>query len=65
MMRSRLARLGDAMLAHVLPAEEAAALCISGAGDKCKCGSPCGVNYCTQYVIDCQGSCVKKTGTHC
>ena len=64
-MRSRLARLGDAMLARVLPTEEAAALCIIGAGTKCKCGSPCGVSWCTQYVIDCQGKCVEQAGTHC
>jgi hypothetical protein len=53
------------MLARVLPTEEAAALCISGAGTKCKCGSPCTVSHCTQYVIDCQGKCVEQSGTHC
>jgi hypothetical protein len=64
-MRSRLARLGDAMLARVLPAADAGATCISGAGTKCKCGSPCTVSHCTQYVIDCQGKCVEQSGVHC
>ena len=63
-MRSRLARLGDAMLARILPTEEAGA-CIPEQGQDCKCGSPCGVNYCTQYRLNCTGECVKQTGLHC
>jgi hypothetical protein len=64
-MRSRLARLGDAMLSHILPGEQAGA-CIIGVGEKCKCGSPCGVSYCTQYRYACNGSCVKSTdGERC
>jgi hypothetical protein len=63
-MRSRLARLGDAMLAHVLPTAEAGA-CIVGTGSDCKCGSPCGVNWCTQYRISCYGQCVEDSGDHC
>jgi hypothetical protein len=64
-MRSRLARLGDAMLARVLPAADAGATCIIGAGSKCKCGSPCTDSHCTQYVIDCQGKCVEQSNVHC
>lgn len=62
-MRSRLACLGDAMLARVLSAEEAGA-CIPENGQYCKCASPCGVNYCTQYRFNCYGSCL-KTSQHC
>lgn len=63
-MRSTLARLGDAMLARVLPAADAGA-CIVGSGSKCKCGSPCGVDYCTQYFISCYGQCLADDGYHC
>jgi hypothetical protein len=63
-MRSRLARLGDAMLACVLPAEEAGA-CIPENGQKCYCGSPCGTDYCTQYYFNCTGTCVKHGSNRC
>ncbi|HET9896631.1 MAG TPA: hypothetical protein VFQ44_17010 [Streptosporangiaceae bacterium] len=63
-MRVLAARIGDALLTHLLPAGEAGA-CIVGAGTKCKCGSPCGVDYCTQYFLSCFGVCTKDTGVHC
>lgn len=63
-MRSRLIKMGDAMLARVLPAAEAGA-CIPENGQDCKCGSPCGVNYCTQYRFNCTGSCLKNPGERC
>jgi hypothetical protein len=62
-MRPRLARLGDAMLSRILPEEEAGA-CITIAYTNCKCGSPCGETWCTQYVLNCAGRCV-STGGRC
>jgi hypothetical protein len=62
-MRATLARLGDAMLGRVLPAAEAGACC-AAVGGPCKCSTPCGYNYCTQYYFNCACSCVKST-THC
>jgi hypothetical protein len=59
-----LARLGDAMLGRILPAADAGA-CIVGTGTKCKCGSPCGVDYCTQYYLSCYGKCEAVSGYRC
>ena len=56
-MRAVMARLGDAMLSHVLPNAEAGACC-SLAGKKCNCGSPCGTTWCTQYYVSCFCKCV-------
>ena len=63
-MRSTLARLGDAMLARVLPAADAGA-CVIENGQYCKCGSPCGETWCTQYRFNCTGACVKNVGERC
>ena len=63
-MRAMAARIGDALLERLLPAGEAGA-CIIGNGEKCKCGSPCGVTWCTQYFLDCFGHCDPHDGFHC
>jgi len=63
-MKAALTRLGDAMLSRVLPAAEAGAVCCIGAGTKCKCGSPCGVTWCTQYYVACTCQCIPGY-THC
>jgi hypothetical protein len=63
-MRVMAARIGDALLARLLPTGEAGA-CVVGNGTKCKCGSPCGVDYCTQYFINCLGVCLRDEGYHC
>jgi hypothetical protein len=60
-MRAVMARLGDAMLAHVLPTAEAGACCIYS-GRKCRCGSPCGVSWCTQYYVTCGCQCTFASG---
>jgi hypothetical protein len=62
-MRTALARLGDAMLGRVLPAAEAGA-CGACAGVPCKCSTPCGATYCTQYYFSCYCDC-EKSSTHC
>jgi hypothetical protein len=59
-MRAAMARLGDAMLARILPAAEAGA-CSTCVGQPCKCGSPCWVRHCTQYYFNCTCACVKST----
>jgi hypothetical protein len=51
------------MLSRILPEEEAGA-CITIAYTNCKCGSPCGETWCTQYVLNCAGRCV-STGGRC
>jgi hypothetical protein len=62
-MKAAIARLGDAMLGHLLPTARAGA-CIVGAGTPCKCGSPCGATWCSQYRVSCFGQCV-NTHAHC
>ncbi len=62
-MRAAIARFGDAMLGRLLPTAQAGA-CIGGTGSPCKCGSPCGTTWCTQYRIGCYGGCL-STGEHC
>ena len=63
-MKAALARLSDTMLSRVLPVADAGA-CIVGVGTKCKCGSPCGTTWCTQYYISCYGKCQAVDGNHC
>jgi hypothetical protein len=63
-MKAALTRLSDSMLSRVLAAADAGA-CIIGVGTKCKCGSPCGITYCTQYYISCFGKCEAVDGNHC
>jgi hypothetical protein len=63
-MRAMAARFGDALLTHLLPTGEAGA-CVVGNGQKCKCGSPCGVTWCTQYYINCFGHCTANNGVRC
>jgi hypothetical protein len=60
-MKAAMARLGDAMLALILPAAEAGACC-SLAGKKCKCAAPCGVTWCTQYYVNCYCQCSYASG---
>ena len=60
-MKAAMARLGDAMLARILPAAEAGACC-SLAGKKCKCAAPCGTTWCTQYYITCYCQCSYASG---
>lgn len=55
-MRAAMARLGDALLERILPAAEAGACCGSS-GQPCKCASPCGATWCTQYYFDCTCKC--------
>jgi hypothetical protein len=62
-MRAAMMRLGDAMLARILPAAEAGA-CSTCAGHPCKCGSPCGATYCTQYYFNCLCAC-ERSSNHC
>lgn len=62
-MRGAIAKLGDQMLSRLLPTAQAGA-CVVGTGTPCKCGSPCGTNWCTQYVINCFGRC-QSIGEHC
>ena len=60
-MKAAMSRLGDAMLAAVLPSVEAGACCVD-VGTKCKCASPCGVNWCTQYYFTCLCACGQAVG---
>ncbi len=62
-MKTAAVRLGDAILRCVLPRAEAGA-CVPGAGQPCKCASPCGQTWCTQYFLNCNGVC-KSGGVHC
>jgi len=51
------------MLSRVLP-EAYAGACIPEVAQPCKCGSPCGATWCTQYRFGCNGSC-NVTNTRC
>ena len=62
-LRATIARLGDAMLSRMLP-EAYAGACIPEVAQPCKCGSPCGTTWCTQYRFGCNGSC-NVTSTRC
>jgi hypothetical protein len=67
-MRATLARLGDAMLSHVLPAAEAGA-CSACVGQYCGCYGPCGIHgghfYCTQHYYSCYCACQPASGLLC
>ena len=60
-MKAVMSRLGDAMLAAVLPSVEAGACC-SDVGRACKCAAPCGATWCTQYVFTCLCGCGQAVG---
>jgi hypothetical protein len=62
-MKAAIVKMGDAMLRRVLPAAEAGA-CIPEVGQPCRCGSPCGATWCTQYRFACNGVC-HNAGTRC
>ena len=60
-MKAAMSRLGDAMLAAVLPSAEAGACC-TDSGRKCKCAAPCGTTWCTQYYVTCFCQCTAASG---
>jgi hypothetical protein len=60
-MKAVMSRLGDAMLATVLPSAEAGACCVD-VGRACKCAKPCGTTWCTQYVFTCLCACTFASG---
>jgi hypothetical protein len=61
-MKAMMNRLGDAMLAAVLPSAEAGACCVD-VGRPCKCAAPCTATHCTQYVFTCTCGCGQAVGT--